>query len=327
MVMDMSEDVKQVEALADEFRRKFRAVTGEVQKVIVGYAGIIDDVVAALVVGGNVLVEGVPGLGKTMMLLALARACNLKFRRVQFTPDLMPADITGTNTITQADDGCRTVQFSPGPIFTNLLLADEINRATPRTQSALLEAMEEHAVSVGGETMRLDEPFFVMATQNPIEQEGTYPLPEAALDKFIFKLIVEMPDAAGLKEILTRTTASALPEAKAVVAGADVLRMREIAFQVPVAPHVEDFALRLVKSTREPHRFIKSGASPRALKALLFAGRVRALLEERYNVSTNDIVALAKPVLRHRVTLSFEAEAENVLADDVIDELVAGIDR
>jgi len=323
----MADDVKRVEALAGEFRAKFRAITGEVRKVIVGYSSIIDEVVAGLVVGGNVLVEGVPGLGKTMMLLALAKSCDLRFRRVQFTPDLMPADITGTNTITQTESGARAVEFSPGPIFTNIMLADEINRATPRTQSALLEAMEEHAVSAGGETRRLDEPFFVMATQNPIEQEGTYPLPEAALDKFLFKLIVEMPGAAELKEILARTTSSAAPEARTVSGAADILRMRDIAFQVPVAPPVEEFAMRLVRLTREPHEFIKSGASPRALKALLFAGRVRALLEERYNTSSDDIAALAKPVLRHRITLSYEADAENVQADAVIDELLTRMKR
>jgi len=315
---------KDVAVLASEFRDRFRAVGTEVGKVIVGYDDVIEQVLTALVVGGNVLVEGVPGLGKTMMLLALARACELGFRRVQFTPDLMPADITGTNMINQSG-GRRTMVFVPGPVFTNLLLADEINRATPRTQSALLEAMEEHSVSAGGETMRLEEPFFVMATQNPIEQEGTYPLPEAALDKFLFKLVVNMPGAAELQEILERTTAESAPEAKPVASRTDILKMREIAYQVPVASHVEDYALALVRATRTGHRYVRSGASPRALKALLLGARVRALLRERYNVSTDDIRELALPALRHRITLSFEAESENVTTDDVVEEIVSSL--
>ena len=318
----MSEPVKEVKALAAEFRETFRAVTAEIGRVIVGYEDVIDQTLTALVVGGNVLVEGVPGLGKTRMLLALARACDLTFHRVQFTPDLMPADITGTEMIAQNEQGRRTMAFAPGPIFTHLLLADEINRATPRTQSALLEAMEEHAVSVGGETRPLEEPFFVMATQNPIEQEGTYPLPEAALDKFMFKLLVGMPDADALCTVIERTTAASAPEAQPVASRADILRMREIAFQVPVAPHVEEHAAQLVTATRSGRRGIKSGASPRALRALLLGARVRALLHERYNVSRDDIRELARPALRHRITLSFEAESQSVTPDDVIAELL-----
>jgi MoxR-like ATPase len=312
-----------VHALADDFRTTFRAITGEVGRVIVGCERVIEDTVTALLVGGNVLVEGVPGLGKTMLLLALAKACDLTFRRVQFTPDLMPADITGTNLITQDEHGRRSMQFAAGPIFTHLLLADEINRATPRTQSALLEAMEEHAVSTGGETRALDEPFFVMATQNPVEQEGTYPLPEAALDKFAFKLLVEMPDADALREIVERTTARTTPEATAVASRDDVLRLRDTARQVPVAPVVEDFAMRLVAATRQGHPFVAQGAGPRALRALLLGARVRALLAGRYNASTEDVRDLAGPALRHRIGLSFEAESENVTPDDVIEELAA----
>jgi len=318
----VADSVQEVEALASEFRVKFRAITSEIGKVIVGYEDVIDQTLTALVVGGNVLVEGVPGLGKTMMLLALARACDLEFRRVQFTPDLMPADITGTNMISEDERGRRTMMFARGPVFTHLLLADEINRATPRTQSALLEAMEEHAVSAGGETMPLDEPFFVMATQNPIEQEGTYPLPEAALDKFAFKLLVGVPDAGALAEIIGRTTAESASEAQAVATRGDILKMRETAAQVPVAPHVEEAAMRLVTATRAGHRNIKSGASPRALKALLLGARVRALLHKRYNASTEDIAALALPALRHRIALSFEAESRSVAPDDVIAELL-----
>jgi MoxR-like ATPase len=318
-------DAQNVEALAAEFRERFRAVAGEVRRVIVGYDDVIDQALTALVMGGNVLVEGVPGLGKTMMLLAVARACDLTLRRVQFTPDLMPADITGTNMISQDEHGRRTMAFARGPVFTHLLLADEINRATPRTQSALLEAMEEHAVSAGGKTMPLDEPFFVMATQNPIEQEGTYPLPEAALDKFMFKLVVAMPGADALREILERTTAQSGPQAGQVASRDDILKLREIARQVPVAPAVEECAARLVTATRAEHRHIKSGASPRALRALLLGGRVRALLNERYNVSADDIRELAKPALRHRIQLSFEAESQNVTPDSVIEELVSSL--
>ena len=316
--------VEPVETLAAEFRETFRAVTRQVSAVIVGYEDVIEQTVTGLVIGGNVLVEGVPGLGKTMMLLALAKACDLRFRRVQFTPDLMPADITGTHMISQTEDGRRTMAFARGPVFTHLLLADEINRATPRTQSALLEAMEEHAVSSGGETRPLEEPFFVMATQNPIEQEGTYPLPEAALDKFAFKLLVDMPDADPLREIIERTTAESAPEAQSVASRGDILRMRDTALAVPVAPHVEDEALRLVNATRREHPHVKSGAGPRALRALLLGARVRALLSERYHVSASDLRDLALPVLRHRITLSFEAESRNVTPDDVIKELMDG---
>jgi len=322
----MAESAEQVEALAAEFRETFRKITAEVGKVIVGYEDVIGQTLAALVVGGNVLVEGVPGLGKTMMMLALARACDLTFRRVQFTPDLMPADITGTHMISQTEDGRRTTAFQPGPVFTHLLLADEINRATPRTQSALLEAMEEHAVSIGGDTRTLEEPFFVMATQNPIEQEGTYPLPEAALDKFAFKLLVGMPNAAALREIIERTTAPEPPAVSAVASRDDILKMRDIARQVPVAPAVEDAAVRLVKATRSDDAAIKSGASPRALRALLLGGRVRALLAERYHVSADDLRALAAPALRHRLTLSFEAESRGGSADDVIEALLESLE-
>jgi MoxR-like ATPase len=320
-------DAPTVEALAAEFRERFRSVTREVGRVIVGYDEVVEQALTALVAGGNLLVEGVPGLGKTMMMLALARACDLTFHRVQFTPDLMPADITGTQMISQDEHGRRTMAFARGPIFTHLMLADEINRATPRTQAALLEAMEEHAVSSGGETRRLDEPFFVMATQNPIEQEGTYPLPEAALDKFMFKLVVAMPDADVLREILERTTAEATPQAEVVASRDEILKLRDIARKVPVAPDVEEAASRLVFATRSGHPYIKSGASPRALRALMSGARIRALMQERYNVSVDDIYALAKPVLRHRIRLSFEAESRDVTPDAVIDELLAAQGR
>jgi MoxR-like ATPase len=310
------------EALAEDFRRTFRAVTDEVGKVIVGYENVIAHTLTGLIIGGNVLVEGVPGLGKTKLLLALARACELRFRRVQFTPDLMPADITGTQVISPGEDGRRTMEFAPGPVFTHLLLADEINRATPRTQSALLEAMEEHAVSIAGATRRLEEPFFVMATQNPIEQEGTYPLPEASLDKFAFKLLVGMPGEDALCDIIGRTTAEAAPEATAVATRDKLLELRKTALQVPVAPHVEDYAMRIVSATRSGHRFVKAGAGPRALRAMLLGGRVCALLDGRYNVSRDDVSALAKPALRHRLALSFEAESRGVQPDDVIEELM-----
>jgi len=321
----VAETSADAEALAADFRRTFRAVTDEVARVIVGCEEVVEQTLAALVIGGNVLVEGVPGLGKTLLLLSLARACDLRFRRVQFTPDLMPADITGTHMISQAEGGRRAMAFVPGPVFTHLLLADEINRATPRTQSALLEAMEEHTVSTGGRTRRLEEPFFVMATQNPIEQEGTYPLPEAALDKFAFKLLVDVPEAHALQAVLERTTGAAAPEAHTVASRDAVLGMRRTAMQVPVATHVEDFAIRVVTATRRSHPAVRSGAGPRALRALLLGARVRALVRGRYHVSADDIQALAPAALRHRITLSFEAESQNVTPDAAIRELLSEV--
>jgi MoxR-like ATPase len=310
----------------DEFRRTFTAVRQELGRVIVGHEPLLDLVVTALVAGGHVLLEGVPGLGKTLLVRTLAQALDLRFSRIQFTPDLMPADILGTNLIVQDDAGRRRFEFQPGPVFAQIVLADEINRATPKTQSALLEAMQEHAVSTAGVSRSLDEPFFVLATQNPIEMEGTYPLPEAQLDRFLFKLRVMFPEMDDLRTIAERTTGPEDPTARQVADAAAVLRMQTIARQVPVASHVRDYAVRLVLATHAASpqasasatRFIRYGASPRGLQALIRAGKVRALVQGRLNVSVEDIQALALPALRHRLILSFEGEAEGVDPDDLV---------
>jgi len=310
----------------DEFRRTFTAVRQELGRVIVGHEPLLDLVVTALVAGGHVLLEGVPGLGKTLLVRTLAQALDLRFSRIQFTPDLMPADILGTNLIVQDDAGRRRFEFQPGPVFAQIVLADEINRATPKTQSALLEAMQEHAVSTAGVSRSLDEPFFVLATQNPIEMEGTYPLPEAQLDRFLFKLRVMFPEMDDLRTIAERTTGPEDPTARQVADAAAVLRMQTIARQVPVASHVRDYAVRLVLATHAASpqasasatRFIRYGASPRGLQALIRAGKVRALVQGRLNVSVEDIQVLALPALRHRLILSFEGEAEGVDPDDLV---------
>jgi len=314
----------------DEFRRSFAAVRQELGRVIVGHESLLDLVVTALVAGGHVLLEGVPGLGKTLLVRTLAQALDLRFSRIQFTPDLMPADILGTNLIVQDDAGRRRFEFQPGPVFAQIVLADEINRATPKTQSALLEAMQEHAVSTAGVSRPLDEPFFVLATQNPIEMEGTYPLPEAQLDRFLFKLRVAFPELDDLRTIAERTTGPEDPTARQVADAAAILRMQAIAREVPVASHVRDYAVRLVLATHaaspqaslSAKRFIRYGASPRGLQALIRAGKVRALVQGRLNVSVEDIQALALPALRHRLILSFEGEAEGVDADDLVRQAI-----
>ena len=320
-------------AAIDGFRTDFDAVRGEVGKMIVGYRDQVEKVLIALVVGGNVLLESVPGLGKTMLVHTLGRVLSLDFRRVQFTADLMPADIIGTNVVDEDEAGQRVLHFQRGPLFTHLLLADEINRATPRTQSALLEAMEEHTVTVGGHTHVLEEPFFVMATQNPIEQAGTYPLPAAQLDKFLFKLLLGYPDGDELDEILGRTTQDTPPVLEAVAGREKILRMRALARNVPAASHVQRYAALLVAATHpeSPHatalgrRCIRMGSSPRGVLALLAAARVRALLEGRCQVSTDDVRAMAPEALRHRISRSFEAESDNVDPDQIIDDLLAGV--
>ncbi len=310
----------------EEFRRTFAAVRQELGRVIVGQETLLDLAVTALLAGGHVLLEGVPGLGKTLLVRTLAQALDLRFSRIQFTPDLMPADILGTNLIVQDDGGRRRFEFQPGPVFAQIVLADEINRATPKTQSALLEAMQEHGVSIAGMSRPLEEPFFVLATQNPIEMEGTYPLPEAQLDRFLFKLRVPFPELDDLRAIGERTTGPDEPTARCVADGPTVLRMMGVARQTPVATHVRDYAARLVLATHggsshgaaPAKRFIRYGASPRGLQALLRAGKVRALAEGRLNVSVEDIQALAIPALRHRLILNFEAEAEGVDPDDLV---------
>ena len=314
----------------EEFGAVVERIRAEVRRVIVGQEGLIDQVLIAFLAGGHVLLEGVPGLGKTLLVKTLAQTLDLVFARIQFTPDLMPADIIGTNVVMQDPDGRRYFEFQRGPVFTQVLLADEINRATPKTQSALLEAMQEHAVTAAGTSYHLVEPFFVLATQNPIEMEGTYPLPEAQLDRFLFKLKVEFPSARDLVEIIDRTTAVEQPAA-GVVAGSDQIReMIRLAREVEAASHVKAYAVRLVQAThpteRQPaplaKRYVRYGASPRGVQALILAGKVRALMAGRANVSLADLKVLALPALRHRIILNFEGEAEGLDADTVLQNVL-----
>ncbi len=322
-------DIAQVEAAAQKFRQDYLRTREQVQKVIVGHGEIVDGVLTCLFAGGHALLEGVPGLGKTLLIRSLSRALHLGFSRIQFTPDLMPADVTGTTIVVEADGG-RDFQFRKGPLFAQMVLADEINRATPKTQSALLEAMQEHSVTVGGETHRLDEPFFVMATQNPIEQEGTYPLPEAQLDRFFFKLLVGYSGREELAEILDRTTAGAQPEVQAVLDGPGIIAHQQLVRRVVIAPHVQDYAVRLVLATHpggnlavpQVNQFLRFGASPRAAQTLVLAGKVRALLDGRGNVSVEDIRSAALPAMRHRCLLNFEGEAEGKTTDEIIQNIV-----
>jgi MoxR-like ATPase len=315
---------------AEQFREAYKRIQEEIGKVIVGHTDIVHGVLTCLFVGGHALLEGVPGLGKTLLVRTLSRVLDLKFNRIQFTPDLMPADIIGTNIITETHEGKRVFSFQPGPLFAQIVLADEINRATPKTQSALLEAMQEHSVTVGGTIHRLEEPFFVMATQNPIEQEGTYPLPEAQLDRFFFKLIVNYSGREEMATILDRTTRGEWPEAQQVMTGDEIRQWQQLVREVLVAPPVQDYAIRLVMATHpqgefataETNRYIRCGASPRGAQSLVLAGKVRALLEGRYNVSFEDIRRVYLPSLRHRVLLNFEAQAENIPSDTVLAQIL-----
>jgi MoxR-like ATPase len=311
---------------AAQFRQRFAALESEIGKVIVGQPDIVRGVLTCLFVGGHVLLEGVPGLGKTLLVRTLAQALDLKFARIQFTPDLMPSDIIGTNIISETPDGRRDFRFQSGPLFAQIVLADEINRATPKTQSALLEAMQEHSVTVGGTVHRLEEPFFVLATQNPIEQEGTYPLPEAQLDRFLFKLLVPFTTRDELNQILDRTTRNENPRASKVMDAAEITGWMQLVREVLVAGPVQDYAIRLLLSThpegdfatKEATRYLRCGASPRGAQALILAGKVRALLEGRFNVSFEDIRKVYFPSMRHRVLLNFEAQAENISTDTVL---------
>jgi MoxR-like ATPase len=322
----MSTDPTSMEARADEFRSAYRRLKDEIGKVIVGHDEIVHGVLTCLFVGGHALLEGVPGLGKTLLVRTLADALHLDFNRIQFTPDLMPADIIGTNVVMETPDGRRVFEFQRGPIFAQIVLADEINRATPKTQSALLEAMQEHSVTVGGVVHRLKEPFFVLATQNPIEQEGTYPLPEAQLDRFFFKLVVGYSTRDELATILDRTTRGERPKAERVLDGDALLRLQDLVREVIIAPHVQDYAIRLALATHPegPHavaitnQYVRWGTSPRGVQALVLAAKVRALLDGRYNVSFEDLRRVYLPALRHRILLNFEAQAEGVDADDVL---------
>jgi MoxR-like ATPase len=320
-----------VEMTPERFSEITLAIETELSRFMVGQRDLIRLTLIALIGGGHVLLEGVPGLGKTVLVRSLAAVLDLDFARVQFTPDLMPADITGTHIVTEDDAGRRRFEFQPGPLFTNLLLADEINRATPKTQSALLEAMGEHQVTVGDRTRKLAEPFFVLATQNPIELEGTYPLPEAQLDRFFFKLIVPFPNAAELAEIARRTTGSTSIELAPVAGRAELAAMRELSREVPVASNVMDLAVGLVIATHpnkpeapdEVRRYVRWGSSPRGLQALVLAARIRALLDGRFNVALEDLTAVAPSALRHRVFLNFEADAAGIGSDAVVEAVIA----
>jgi MoxR-like ATPase len=314
----------------DEFRADFEALRREVGKVIVGQGEIVDGALTALVCGGHVLLEGVPGLGKTLLVRTLADALRLKFQRIQFTPDLMPADLIGTNVMVESAAGRRAFEFQPGPVFANLILADEINRATPKTQSALLEAMQERSVTVAGKTHVLDRPFFVMATQNPLEMEGTYPLPEAQLDRFLFKLLVRFPSAREIEQILERTTEADDPSAAATFDGHRIVALSRLARQIPIADELRRYAIALVlathpegeHATESSRRYVRYGSSPRGAQALILAAKVRAILDHRYHVSREDLRAAARPALRHRIILNFEGQAENVQTDDIIDDIL-----
>ncbi|MCW5942014.1 MAG: MoxR family ATPase [Fimbriimonadaceae bacterium] len=322
------------EAAAAWFRDTFAAVRAQVERVIVGQASVVEGVLVGLACNGHVLLEGMPGLGKTLLVRSLAQALSLDFGRLQFTPDLMPADVTGTNVLAHDESGARRFEFRRGPIFANLVLADEINRATPKTQSAMLEAMQERSVTVGGSRHELQEPFLVMATQNPIEQEGTYPLPEAQLDRFFFKLLVPYPSKSELAEVVLRTTGTRTQSIEPVATGADVLRLREIAREVPVAENVLDYALSLVVATHPStegapevtRRYVRYGSSPRGAQAIVGAAKVYALLAGRYNVSKDDLKRAMKPALRHRVLPNFEAEADGLDPDALLDRILAHVE-
>jgi len=316
----------EVEESIDSFQGRFGIVRDEIGKVIVGNADVIDGILTALLAGGHALLEGIPGLGKTKLVHTLADVLHLDFHRIQFTPDLMPADIVGTNVVHETPEGARHLDFQPGPIFANIVLADEINRATPKTQSALLEAMQENSVSVGRETYQLEQPFFVLATQNPLEMEGTYPLPEAQLDRFLFKLKLDFPSVDDLHSIMDRTTQSDEPTVERVLGGKEIVEMRKTARSVPISKPVQDYAIRLTLATHpgsenavpETERYVRYGAGPRAIQALVLAGKIRALLHDRVHVAAEDIRATLMPALRHRVLLNFEGEADRIDTDTIL---------
>jgi MoxR-like ATPase len=317
------------------FRETYAAVRAEIAKVFIGHEEIVEGTLTALFSGGHVLLEGVPGLGKTLLVRTLSQVLDLPFNRVQFTPDLMPADILGTNIVMESGSGRREFEFQKGPIFANLILADEINRATPKTQSALLEAMQEHQVTAGGKLRPLSEPFFVMATQNPIDQEGTYPLPEAQLDRFFFKLLVGYPNRAELGEVLGRTTGQASEQVLKILSAERLLSLMKLVRGVPVASHVQDYVVRLVMATHpktataipSATQYLRFGSSPRGGQTLIIAGKVRALVQGRYNVSYEDIEAMAPAALRHRLILNYEAEAEGITTEHVIRDVLKEVPR
>jgi MoxR-like ATPase len=321
------------EAQVQQFRHEYNQVYQEISKVIVGHADIVHGVLTCLFVAGHALLEGVPGLGKTLLVRTLSQVLDLQFNRIQFTPDLMPSDIMGTNIINETAEGQRVFSFQPGPLFAQIVLADEINRATPKTQSALLEAMQEHSVTIGGTIHRLKEPFFVMATQNPIEQEGTYPLPEAQLDRFFFKLVVNYSTREELSTIIDRTTTGDWPKPAKIMDGDAIIKWQRLAKKTFVAPQVQDYAIRLILATHPQgpfavgvtNRFLRFGASPRGAQAIVLAAKVRAILEGRFNVSFDDLRKVYLPALRHRILLNFEAQAENIQPDSVLTEILAEV--
>jgi MoxR-like ATPase len=325
--MNLAEETKQQ---LDQFRHDFDTLRREIGKVIVGQDEIVEGTLASLVAGGHVLLEGVPGLGKTLLVRTLADALHLKFQRIQFTPDLMPADLIGTNVVLETPEGRKKFEFQQGPVFANVLLADEINRATPKTQSALLEAMQEHSVTVAGQTYRLPEPFFVLATQNPLEMEGTYPLPEAQLDRFLCKLLVKYPSSQQMETILDRTTEAEEVAAQPVLQGEQVLTMRRLARQIPIADEVRRYGIAMVLATHPENReatdmtrrFVRYGASPRGAQALILCAKIRAILDHRYHVAREDLQVVAPSVLRHRLILNFEGQAEGVHPDAVVENII-----
>jgi MoxR-like ATPase len=328
--METSQTLGELKKRVEGYVAKFEALRNEISRVIVGQAEVVEGTLLALMAGGHVLLEGVPGLGKTLLVRTIAETMGLDFARVQFTPDLMPADIVGTNIIVEGEGGEKMFRFQPGPVFTNLLLADEINRATPKTQSALLEAMQERQVTVGGKTYQLEQIFFVLATQNPLEMEGTYPLPEAQLDRFIYKLLINYPTRSDLIEVLRRTTAEDVPHAERVLSPEELSEMRRLVREVIIAPHVEELTADLLLKTHPAsagategvRKYVRFGASPRGAQAIVLTAKARALLAGRYNVSTGDIIAVAKAALRHRLILNFEGEADGVSADEILDEVL-----
>lgn len=317
----------------EKFSQLARAIETEVGRVIVGQKEVVRGVLTCVLAGRHALLEGVPGLGKTMLIRSLADALDLKFARIQFTPDLMPADITGTDVLEEDENGHKVKQFQNGPIFANLILADEINRATPKTQSALLEAMAEQSVTVANRTYQLEAPFFVLATQNPLEMEGTYPLPEAQLDRFMFKVNVSYPSMSDLVTVLERTTGIDTPQAQKVAAGKEIISMGRLALNTPVASHVNEYVARLIVATHPedstaPEKvktFVRYGASPRGAQALILGAKINALLEGRFNVSFDDITAVALSALRHRLLLNFEGLAEGITTDEIITDLLQAV--
>jgi len=322
-----------IQQRAEEFVSRYQAVREEIGRVIVGHDEIVHGVLTCLFVGGHCLLEGVPGLGKTLLVRTLAKTLDLQFSRIQFTPDLMPADILGTNMVMEAPDGRRFFEFQKGPIFTQICLADEINRATPKTQSAMLETMQEGSVTAAGQHYQLEKPFFVLATQNPIEQEGTYPLPEAQLDRFFFKLVVGYSTRKELATIIDRTTRGIDPEPAKVMDGAEILKWQKLVREVVLAPHVQDYIVRLVLATHPggpyappaTNQYLRWGSSPRGAQTIALAAKLRALLEGRYNVSFEDARRVYLPALRHRVILNFEAQAEDIQPDQVLLEILDAV--